>query len=102
MKITDLGMIIGERELDGFTDGKPCTVKVKVGKPFPDPAGRPWYCPYCITTPKGETMHFAAGEDSLQALRLALFIIGAELDTIKTGLKLAWLGQNDLGFPNQA
>ncbi len=52
MKIVDIGVIIAEREIDGYMDDKPCKVVVKIGKPFIEEAdGSCWYCPYSINAP---------------------------------------------------
>ena len=99
MKITELGTIIAERELEGHLNEQSCKVTVKIGKPFPDPNDKLcWYCPYSISTPTGEHMLYAAGVDSLQTLRLAIRQIDAELTAFYAELKLTWLGGTDLGF----
>jgi hypothetical protein len=98
MKITDLGTVIAQRELGGTLDERPCTVTVKIGKPYPAPDGKDWYCPYGITTPTRERMSYAGGIDAVQALRLAMRKIDAELTLLSNELKLTWCGETDLGF----
>lgn len=101
MKVDTIDTVIAERVLDGEHNGKPCTVAVRVGKPFLDTSreGSCWCCPYSITSPKGEHFFYAAGLDSLQALQLVISMIGAELASVYSDLKLRWAGESDLGFP---
>jgi hypothetical protein len=101
MKIENIGTIVAERELDGQDNGKPCKVTVRFGKPFFDQSsdGSCWYCPYSITSPKGQRLFYGAGLDSLQALRIAISMAGAELTNLHSDLQLKWVGEDDLGFP---
>ena len=93
-----LGEVIAERRLEGEHEGHAITVTVKVGKPMPDPDGL-WSCPYLISSPVKERSFYAGGADAVQALYLALYMIGAELRSVFGGLQLRWYGQEDLGFP---
>jgi hypothetical protein len=103
MKIKDLGTIVAERVLEGQDKGNPCKVIVKIGKPFPDENGEGcWYCPYSIAAGDHERIFYGAGNDSLQALRITISNIGAELSTIYAGLNLTWMGETDLGFSFRA
>jgi len=61
-------------------------------------AAKCWYCPYSITTPKRERVFYGAGLDSIQAIRIALSNIGAELASQYPDLQLKWDGSGDLGF----
>jgi hypothetical protein len=98
MKIEKIGAPIAERELDGQNGGKPCKVVVRFGEPFQDERADSWYCPYSITSPKGERLFYGAGLDSLQALRIAISNVGAELTSVYSDLKLRWADGEDLGF----
>jgi hypothetical protein len=102
MKLTDVGAIIIERALEGRVNDRPCAVIVKIGKPFPDETGGgSWCCPYSISVGADERIFYGAGVDSLQALRIAIKNIDAELSTIYRDLKLTWMGDTDLGFSSQ-
>jgi hypothetical protein len=100
-KIRDIGPVIAERHLDGVEDGKPCKVVVRLGKPFPNPDDDSWCCPYSIRTEKSERVFFGAGVDSLQSLRMAISMAGAELTTLFSHLALKWADEDDLGFSSQ-
>jgi hypothetical protein len=99
MKITEVGRIIAERILHGQIGSSPCEVVIKLGMPVQDEgAANCWYCPYSITTPKSERLFYGAGFDSVQAIRIALSNIGAELTNRYADLRLEWDGSGDLGF----
>jgi hypothetical protein len=98
MKVISLGTVVAERELDGQADGKPFKVIVRIGKPVQDRSDESWYCPYSITSPKGERLFYGAGLDSLQALRIAILNVGAELNTLYSDLNLRWASESGLGF----
>jgi hypothetical protein len=98
MKIKDLGIVIAERELQGNFNGQPCSIAVKIGKPFMAEDKSWWCCPYSIHTPEEERIFYGAGIDSLQALRIAILNIGAELSTVYSYLKVTWMGETDAGF----
>jgi hypothetical protein len=97
MKIERIGTIIAERELDGQYNGSLCKVLVRFGKPFQN-EDESWYCPYSVTSPAGERVFYGAGIDSLQALRIAISMVGAELKTVYAELNLKWANGGDLGF----
>ena|SRR5437867_3877761 len=100
-KIDEIGLVIAERQLDGVDDGKPCRVVVRFGKPFQHPDDDSWCCPYSIRTEKSERVFFGAGVDSLQALRIAISMVSAELTTLFSHLALKWAGEDDLGLSSQ-
>jgi hypothetical protein len=102
MKIEKIGTVIAGRELEGEEGGQPCKVLVRFGMPFPDPTETScWYCPYSITSSRGERLFYGAGLDSLQALSIAISMVGSELTTLYADLKLKWAGHKDLGFFSQ-
>ncbi len=98
MKIESVGTVIAERALDGQYRGKPCKVIVRVGKPFEDEQSEAWYCPYSVVSPKGERLFYGAGIDSMEALRIAISNVGAELATLCADMKLKWANMDDLVF----
>lgn len=83
-------------ELSGETPGK---VTVGISRPVSD--NGPYKCEYQILGIGSGKVRYAMGEDSMQALVLALELIGAHLYTssaAKEG-RLTWFGSRDLGFP---
>ena len=60
-----------------------------------------YYCPYEICWPNDRRISYAGGVDSVQALDLALKIVGVILYTSEYGKagRLRWHEQRDLGFP---
>ena len=100
MKLDSVGTIIALRELV-LVDAKKVTVII--GKPEKFPNSDDYYCPYQIVgIGNGRVLH-AGGIDSIQAILLALKMIGADLYTseaAKAG-SLRWKGgeKGDLGFP---
>jgi hypothetical protein len=102
LKLTDIGAMIAERQLEGRENGKVCSVTVRIGKPFPDEEGQgSWYCPYSIEAGSTRRLFYGAGVDSLQALRIAISMIEAELTSKFGHLGLTWLGERDLGFSKE-
>jgi hypothetical protein len=93
-----LGEVIAERCLEGEHEGRAVVVTIKLGKPVPHPDDL-WICPYLISSPVEERTFYAGGADSIQALYLALHMIGADLRYRYRELKLRWYGRQDLGFP---
>jgi hypothetical protein len=99
MELRDVGIVIARRELK-LRYGK---ITVLIGKPEPFPDGSDYYCPYQIIGLGTERVRRAGGIDSIQALHLALEMIGADLHAspeAQTG-ELSWeCGENgNLGFP---
>ncbi len=100
MKLENVGVVIASRELTLDETGK---VTVLIGKPqqFGD---IDWYCPYQIIGIRSGKVKRAEGVDSVQALVLALSIVGAKLycsQEYEAG-RLSWDGgtvKGDLGFP---
>jgi hypothetical protein len=94
--------IVAQRTLwvESSTGKRP--VVVAVGRPYPIDGGENYECPFTIDGMMATSLRSAKGVDSVQALSLALSIIGASLYTsreYKAG-ELTWFaGQDDLGFP---
>jgi hypothetical protein len=102
LKIQDIGTMIAERILKGRENGKACTVTIKFGKPFPDEKEEDcWYCPYSISSGSNQRLFYGAGVDSLQALRIAITMAKAELNSKYSHMNLTWMGEQDLGLDNQ-
>ena len=97
------GPLMATRELE-LVDANGAHVRrvvVKLYKPRRMDDGEDWICNYRILGIGGEKLRYGAGVDAIQALLLALSIIGAELYTsteARAGL-LKWCDTGQLGFP---
>jgi hypothetical protein len=77
-----LGPIVCERQLILHAAKKRYTVRVSIGRPRRAPkagVGDPWWCPIEIAARRRRTLTCIAGEDSLQAVVLALRIAETKL-----------------------
>jgi hypothetical protein len=102
LKLTDIGTVIAERQLEGRENGNVRPLTVRIGKPFRDEENEDcWYCPYSIETGGNRRLFYSAGVDSLQALRIAISMIEADLTSTYAQLDLTWMGERDLGFSKQ-
>ena len=89
MKIIDVGTVVATRELNLSVDE---TVAVLVGKPEKSPDAEDDYCWYQLIGLGNERVRRAGGVGAVQALELALKMIGTDLYTSKesqTG-ELSW------------
>ena len=99
MHLKDVGVQVATRILD--LNGK--EVAVMIGRPEKFPDGEDYYCPYQIVGMGGGQVRYAGGIDAVQALQLAIQMIGADLyssQDARSG-KLSWHAGSpgDLGFP---
>ena len=98
-----LGNVIAERHLKFSPDSSaPRNVRVLVGAPLQSPGMTAWYCPFQIIGLGSEEVHTAYGADSVQALQLALRLIGATLHSrVHHPRHLSWFDNEpgDHGFP---
>lgn len=98
---TELGDIVAERELKLRRKGRRASVvRVRFGRPIKAPnAGRqdPWWCPVLITGLGKPRTTSIAGEDSLQALVLALqYVVRLlPLEAKRAGGTFAWLAETE-------
>ncbi len=99
MKLESVGEVIATRELDIADSRAKVIVGIGAPKKFPDSSD--YYCPYEIRGLGNDKIRYAGGIDGIQALLLALQMVGAELYTSEEGKAgtLIWVGQHDLGFP---
>lgn len=100
LNLHDVGTVIATRELRHSDGG---TITVIIGKPQKFSDSEDIYCPYQITGIKRNKVRYAVGIDAVQALELALKMIGADLytsDEAHAG-NLSWEAgeKGDLGFP---
>lgn len=98
MENIQLGTIVARRELTLDSSGK---VTVVIGQPYPVDDGRTYFCPYQITGIGRGSVRRTGGVDSVQALFLALQMIGTDLYTSDEyqAQRLNLDGDVDLGFP---
>jgi hypothetical protein len=98
-----LGALIAKRELEFVNDNRLKRILIKIGKPRIDKiATDGYYCPFIILGIGKERVQVAFGVDSVQAIELALEMIGAIMTLYYQRLnpsKITWNGGSWLGFP---
>ncbi|HTD21961.1 MAG TPA: hypothetical protein VK738_04870 [Terriglobales bacterium] len=104
MEIKDIGAAIATRRYFVVGDRHNETkIEILVGKPQPFPNASDFFCPVQLKGAGINKLSYAAGVDEVQALQLALKLIGAELDILNKEYQgtLRWIGNEDgdLGFP---
>ena len=90
-----MSTVIAERRLDYFSAGGSQDGAVRVFAPEDD--GSCWTCRYHIEWPGFSDKFYAAGEDSLQALTLALQIIPVKIQ-VTDDFKAGRIGQYGAPF----
>lgn len=101
MPTIDPAQLIAERRLSlRGEDGSECEILVRLGRPERDATpGGAWRCPMEILGwPGGDLRRYAHGEDSLQALVLALELVHVDLAHPPSGSTLTWSGDTDLSL----
>jgi hypothetical protein len=96
----EVGEVIAERRLVLRRAGqRPKGVRVRFGKPVKAPRTPrdPWWCPVQVSGLGPTELHAIAGEDSLQALVLALKYVTQNLPTHARRLRgrIDWLGEEE-------
>lgn len=99
IKRIPLGDIIAERVLEARKGSKSHIATVRIGRPVKSANAPDYRCPYQIAGIGDDVVRSASGEDSMQAMELALKMVGAELYLRHKDFTFTWLGQADLGFP---
>ncbi len=92
--------VVARRELEfSGPDGSKHAVELVLGRPTEEPGG-PWYCAYVIEAQPFQRQMRIAGEDSMQAILLALKTIVVELEVLGREHRgtFTWFGEPDLGF----
>jgi hypothetical protein len=89
--------VIAERCLTLNTGEEEREIRISLGRPYQEP-DRAYFCPFRISGMGEDYLNRAGGVDSIQALQLALVMIGATLSTISEHLK--WDGEPYTGFPS--
>jgi len=95
-----LGTVIAERRLRLVRRRRARIVTVRFGRPvraLRPRRGDPWWCPVEITGLSKRRLRAIAGEDSLQALVLALEFVTRTLpvEAERSGADLDWLGERE-------
>jgi len=93
-----LGEVMAERELKAVRDGKSQVAIVRIGKPIKSVDATDFRCPYQVAGIGDDVIRSASGEDSMQALQLAIKMVGTELHFRYKDFTFTWLGNSDLGF----
>jgi hypothetical protein len=92
--------VIGERTLEARMPDSDAVmeIRVRIGRPYahPDPDWD-WVCPIQILGLADEAVRNVYGIDAIQALTLALQMVGINLAAAARGGELRWLGRSDLG-----
>ena len=104
MEFESVGEIIASRMLYLIDEnGNKRPVSVFVGKPQAGRNGPGYECPFQIIGIGNQNTHVGHGRDSIQALKTALILLGANLRHLneELGGRLAWEGgaPGELGFP---
>jgi hypothetical protein len=94
-----LGTVIAERILKLERPGRrAAAVRVKFGRPVRGPERRdPWWCPVEIAGLGKRRLEKVPGEDSLQALTLAMELVCRvlHLESARAGARVEWLGERE-------
>jgi hypothetical protein len=102
---SQLGTVIAERDLTLDLGDLSRPAKLRVGQPVRSPEGIPWFCPVMFDGLRPtDKLYTVAGEDSLQALVLALDFARKMLPHLaaQEGGKLIWLSDDlDLISPER-
>jgi hypothetical protein len=102
MHLNDVGEIIARRKLY-LADDKEKKIVVLIGKPNIFPDSSDYFCPFQVIGLGSEEVKYAGGFDAVQAIQLAIRMIGSELLAMNKSLngKLRWDASEsgDLGFP---
>ena len=95
-----VGVVVAQRSFLTRHRGRRSPVAVRFGRPVraakPE-RGDPWWCPVEIEGLGPKTVRSIAGEDSLQALVLALEFAATVLpvEAQRSGMQLEWLGERE-------
>lgn len=83
-------------------DGQLTVITVKLGKPVQFDDGTGYYAPFQITGAGSQKIKYAGGVDAMQAIQLAMKMIGASLNALRDeeSIELEWEAgdKGDLGF----
>jgi hypothetical protein len=89
---------IAERTLEAKKDKTIGVATVRLGRPIKSADAPDYRCPYQVLGVGDDSIRSASGEDSMQAIQLALQMISAELFFRHQDYEFSWLNQPDAGF----
>jgi hypothetical protein len=99
MKPLQLKSVIAERALLAHKGKHSKQVIIQLDRPAKSSHSPDYKCHHRIIGVGDEKIRSASGEDSMQALQLALNMIGIELFVKHKGYRFTWLGSDEIGFP---
>jgi len=104
MEFESIGEIIASRMLHVVDEqGNKRPVSVFIGKPQPSADSSGYFCAYQIIGIGNQETQIGHGRDSIQALKTAMILLGANLNNLndEVGGKLVWNGgpKGELGLP---
>jgi hypothetical protein len=104
MAIESIGEIIAWRMFHIIDEqGNKRPVSVFIGKPQPSADSSDYFCAYQIIGIGNQETQVGHGDDSIQALKTAIILLGATLNHLneEVGGKLVWNGgsKGELGLP---
>jgi len=104
MEFESIGEIIASRMLHVVDEqGNKRPVSVFIGKPQPSADSSDYFCAYQIIGIGNQETQVGHGDDSIQALKTAIILLGATLNHLneEVGGKLVWNGgsKGELGLP---
>lgn len=97
-----IGEVIAERVLEATRNGASYVATVRLGRPVRLEGASDYRCPYQVLGIGDDVVRSASGEDSIQALDLALKMLAAELYFRHKDFDFTWFGDPDIGFPKPA
>lgn len=103
MDFESVGEIIASRMLHVLDEnGNKRPVSIFIGKPQPATDASGYECPYQVIGVGNQKTSVGHGSDSIEALRTAMILLGAELNHLndELGGRLIWNGgpKGELGF----
>jgi hypothetical protein len=96
--MSKLDRVISSRLLTCAIDGHRQEVQVNLGEPFEDNGA--FTCPYEIVIGSQSTILEITGIDGIQALQLALFMVGSSLRSMSHASDWRWADKVGSGFPS--
>lgn len=97
-KMSGLNRVIANRLLTCLIDGHQQEVQVNLGEPFEDNGA--FTCPFEIVIGTQSTILGITGIDGVQALQLALFMVGSSLRSMSYASNWRWANEAGSGFPS--
>ena len=96
--MSGLDKVIASRQLTCLIDGHRQEVEVNLGESFADNGAVT--CQYEILVGSESTVLGVSGIDGVQAIQLALFMVGSSLSSMKHATDWRWANREGSGFPS--